>query len=338
LTTPSFNRSQQSLYYRIITLWVLNEALLGGIIHGLRIPVSGLVIGSVAVICITLIAWYHPAKGAIIKATIIVAIFKMMLSPQAPLPAYFAVFFQGILGELFFSNRKWFKLSCFLLAVLALLESGLQRIITLTIIYGKDLWTALDQFINGFIQTNDTEYSYFIIAWYLLFHIIAGVIVGLWAGLLPQRIILWKHTYGRFLILKPGTNSAFAIPLKKNKWKKGMLLIWIVLILIYVQSTYKIGPALLPPSIVWRLILRSVIIVFAWYFLISPLLKFLLNKWLQKQQTKSQEHLKAVMNLLPAFQELVAQSWKLSAEKRGYLRLRLCCIIILVNTFSSPIE
>jgi len=51
------------LYYRLIALWALAEALLGGIIHGLRIPVSGLVVGSCAVICICLIAWYAPAKG-----------------------------------------------------------------------------------------------------------------------------------------------------------------------------------------------------------------------------------------------------------------------------------
>src|SRR5215510_10131541 len=92
------------VYYRIIALWVLAEAMLGGIIFALKLPVSGLVVGSCAVICICLIGFYSPARGAIIKATIIVAIFKMMLSPQAPILAYAAVFFQGILGELLFLN------------------------------------------------------------------------------------------------------------------------------------------------------------------------------------------------------------------------------------------
>src|SRR3954468_19918714 len=94
------------VYFRLIALWVVCEALLGGIIHGLKLPVSGLVVGSSAVICISLMAYYVPVRGSILKATIIVAVFKMMLSPQAPLPAYFAVFFQGLLGELLFLNRK----------------------------------------------------------------------------------------------------------------------------------------------------------------------------------------------------------------------------------------
>ena len=64
---------QSLIFYRLIALWALSEAMLGGIIHGLRIPVSGLIVGSCAVICICLIAWYVPKKGSILKATIIVA-------------------------------------------------------------------------------------------------------------------------------------------------------------------------------------------------------------------------------------------------------------------------
>ena len=62
----------QHTYYRLVALWVLCEAMLGGIIHGFKIPVSGLVVGSCAIACISLIAWYAPAKGAILKATLIV--------------------------------------------------------------------------------------------------------------------------------------------------------------------------------------------------------------------------------------------------------------------------
>src|SRR4030095_14723436 len=108
---------QSLIFYRLIALWALSEAMLGGIIHGLKIPVSGLVVGSCAVICICLIAYYIPSKGSIIKATVIVAIFKMMLSPQAPPPAYIAVFFQGLMGELLFWNRKYFRLFCVILAL-----------------------------------------------------------------------------------------------------------------------------------------------------------------------------------------------------------------------------
>src|ERR1700741_1919680 len=166
----SINRS---IYYRLVALWGLCEAMLGGIIHGLKIPISGLVVGSCAILCICLIAFYVPVKGVIIKATIIVAIFKMMLSPQAPPPAYIAVFFQGLLGELLFWNKRYYAVSCMILAVLGLLESGLQRILVLTIVYGNDLWTVINNFINGLTkQKVPTNYSLLIGGGYVLLHLI----------------------------------------------------------------------------------------------------------------------------------------------------------------------
>ena len=57
--------SAGSVYFKLTALWVLCEAMLGGMIHGLKIPVSGLLVGSCAVVCICLLAWYVPARGTI---------------------------------------------------------------------------------------------------------------------------------------------------------------------------------------------------------------------------------------------------------------------------------
>src|ERR1700722_18894783 len=137
------------VYYRLIALWILCETMLGGVIHGAKIPAAGLILGSCAIICISLIAYHVPSKGSILKATLIVAIFKMMLSPQAPPTAYIAVFFQGLMGEALFWNKKIYSVSCLFFGILVLLESGLQRMLVLTILYGKDLWQAINTFING---------------------------------------------------------------------------------------------------------------------------------------------------------------------------------------------
>ena len=329
-TTPSF------IYYRLIALWVLCEALLGSIIFTFRIPVSGLVIGSCAVVCISLLAWYVPTKGAIIKATIIVAIFKMMLSPQAPPPAYIAVFFQGLMGELLFWNRKYFRMFCIVLALLAMVESAFQRVVSITIIYGNDFWTA----VNGFLKKltgseNLTDYSFFIIFCYVLIHIIAGLVLGSWIGFLPQRIQLM----GAFQKQYPVETNDTAIHIPERKRKKTirllLFIVWIVLLAIYIQSFFKIGTALLPSDMILRILIRSVIIVLTWYFLLSPVLKQLLHKWLQQKKQQSAEQIQQVLNLLPSTQGLVTRSWQLAAEKKGWKRIILCCKIILANTFYS---
>jgi ABC-type thiamin/hydroxymethylpyrimidine transport system permease subunit len=265
----------KQIYYRLIALWVLCEAMLGGIIHGLKIPVSGLFVGSCAVVCICLIAWYVPQKGAILKATIIVAIFKMMLSPQAPPPAYIAVFFQGLMGELLFlQNRKMFKLSCILLAVLALLESGLQRILVLTIVYGNDLWKVINDFINGLTkQKIATNYSLLIGSSYVVLHLATGLFVGWWTSLLPGRIERWKKE-GKYKmeISDVQATTLPAVIKKRKRLRTGLFITWIILIALYVQSYCNIGKPLLPSHIALKIFIRSLIIVLGWIFVIGPLL------------------------------------------------------------------
>jgi ABC-type thiamin/hydroxymethylpyrimidine transport system permease subunit len=319
--TASASPAAGSVYYRLIALWVLCEAMLGGVIHAARIPVSGLIVGSCAVTCICLIAYYVPAGGAIIKATIIVAIFKMMLSPQSPLPAYFAVFFQGLTGELLFVNRKFYRLSCLLLSVLALVESGLQRIVVLTIVYGNNFWKAVNTFLNDLAgQKEFTNYSLMLGSGYVFIHILAGLAVGWWAGIIPSKVAKWKkllpENYG-----EPDSHEKiiFAVKRKKRKWlKKGVLVIWIILVLLYLQSHFRIGEPVLPSSLPLQILLRSVIVILAWYFVVSPALTWLLKNWLQKKQEGSQREIGAVSHLLPEMQQMIAKSWMKSAvEKKG---------------------
>ena len=326
----------KQFYYRLIALWVLCEAMLGGIIHGFKIPVSGLVVGSCAIVCICLIAWYVPNKGAIIKATIIVAIFKMILSPQAPPPAYIAVFFQGLLGEALFWNRRFYRLSCILLAVLSLLESGLQRILMLTIVYGNDLWKVVNNFINGLTkQKLSTNYSLWIGGGYAALHFIAGILVGWWASLLPKRIEKWSKEEKYSIITEETATIILPVATKKKKRVKiGLFIIWILLIGLYVQSYFKIGTPLLPSHISLKILLRSLIIVLGWIFIIGPLLTQLLHWWLKKKQTKSQQDVQEVLRLLPAMQQLIAQSWKQSSANKGWKKISTWSKMVLVNALS----
>ena len=327
----------KQIYYRLIALWVLCEAMLGGIIHGFKIPVSGLVVGSCAIVCICLLAWYIPNKGAILKATIIVAIFKMMLSPQAPPPAYIAVFFQGLLGEALFWNRKFYRISCILLAVLGLLESGLQRILMLTIVYGNDLWKVVNNFFNGLTkQKQTTNYSLLIGGGYVALHFITGIIIGWWASLLPKRIEKWKTGNQYTIIIDNSTGISLPEKQKKKKgFKKLLFVIWLLLIALYVQSYFKIGTPVLPAHISLKILLRSLIIVLGWMFIIGPILTKLLHNWLKKKQSQSQQDIQQVLELLPATQQLIAKSWKLSSTDKGLKRIRTWSKIVLVNAMNS---
>lgn len=326
--------STSGIYYRLVALWALCEALLGGIIHGLRIPVSGITVGSCAVVCISLIAYYNPAKGSILKATLLVAIFKMMLSPQAPLPAYFAVFFQGLLGEALFWRRKFYPLVCILFAVLALLESGLQRIVVLTLVYGNDLWKAFNEFLNGLTgQSTRTNYSLWIAGAYVFLHLLVGLLVGYWAGKLPRQLDDMKNKYA---LPVPVENPANVHTANRKRFrKKGLIVIWLILLILYLQSEFGATPWL-PAHISVRIFIRSIVIILTWYLLISPLMKSWLNNWLQKKQAGLRSEINVILGLLPKTESLMRSAWENSNSKKGIGRFILFGKIALVNSLTEP--
>jgi hypothetical protein len=338
--------NQKQIYYRLIALWAVCEGVLGGIIHGFNLPISGLIIGGSAVILISLIAYYVPSKGSIIKATILVAIFKMMLSPHSPLPAYFAVFFQGIAGELIFfllnatspSRNKYFKVLCIVFAAIALVESGVQRIITMTIIYGIDFWKAVNDFISNLAgQQSVTNYSLYITAGYVALHLVAGIFIGWLSGNIPINIKQWRtDDQFKFLLQHETLTSVNHIRNarsgKKSRWKTGLRIVWIILLILFIQSEFKIGAPLLSSDEVLHILIRSFIILLTWYFLVSPLMLLLMKKWLAKQQSKSQSTINEILLLIPSTKLLLEKSWEYSSDKKGFRRLNKFLKIVLTNS------
>lgn len=325
----------KQIYYRLIALWVLCEAVLGGLMHAVKIPFTGVFVSSGAVICICLIAYYVPVKGAILRATIIVAIFKMMLSPHTPPAAYIAVFFQGLMGQLLFFNLRFFSLSCILLAVFALVESAIQRIIVLTVLYGNNFWNALNEFIRKLTGANTvTNYSLAVATGYIMLHAFIGMIVGVIAGSIVWQSESWSILHEEYLI--PHTDEQFTlkpgIDKKKKKIRYLFVFIWIALIILFLQSYLHIGKPLIPSQVSLQIILRSLLIVLTWYFLLNSLLSTFIRKWLHRQQIRSQSDIGQVVLMLPSAKYIFLKSWQLSSASKGWKRISVFCKIVLVNT------
>ena len=326
----------KQIYYRLIALWVVCESVIGGIIHGFKLPFSGLIVGSSAVVCISLIAFYVPVKGAILKATIIVAIFKMTLSPQTPPTAYIAVFFQGMMGQILFYNLRHYKLSCMLLGVFALVESALQRIIVLTLLYGATFWKAINEFISKLTnQKQITNYSLLITGGYILLHVFFGLLVGSFAARLVKRSEKWKMLHNDFIIHFHDDIDTTA-PEKKTSSKKKVkiffIFIWIALIILFLQSFLHIGKPIIPLQVSLQIILRSLLIILTWHFLVSPLLIRWMRKWLSAQHSKFNNDINNILIILPSTKYIFLKSWKFSSIAKGWKRIPFFCKILLLNT------
>ena len=333
LSTRYFDKQ---LYYRLIAVWVIFEGLIGGIIFGLKIPVSGLIVGSGAITCISLIAYYFPEKGAVIKATILVAIFKMILSPHTPPMAYIAVMFQGLLGELLFWNRRWFSISCWLFASIAMAESAVQRILVLLILYGKNFWMAVnDSIAKIFHNTTVGNFTLWLAAFYILFHILVGWIIVWVIFKLIREAKTWQTTLPDYIfpVNNREENIIDHISSGKKPYKKYLYpLIGLLSILILLAGNIGTLTQMQEGHFIIVVITRAIFIMLTWYFLLMPLFKKIINRLLDKEKIKQHKDIAAILLLLPATKSLISKSWKFTAGQSKLSRVTSCCKIILANS------
>jgi len=343
----NLNKTETQFYYHLIALWAVCEGMLGGIIHGLNLPISGLIVGGAAVIIISLIGFYFPKRGAILQATLFVCIFKMMLSPHSPIPAYIAVGFQGLTGEFFFivlpsvlktGVRNIFRVCCTVFAAMALTESGVQRIFTLTIIYGKQFWEAVDTFISGITGTEElTRYSYYVAGAYVLLHLLAGIVIGKIAGNIPYNIKKWRHELN--ISVRDFEQFTYVVPRKpKRRLRNGLLVVWVLLLIIFLQSVLTSGEPLVQEGTILNIIVRSVLIILTWHFIVSPVVTYFLKRWLRKQSERKTTAVHEIRTLIPATQNLFGVCWQASQGKRGMKRLMLFMKLVLVSSIDAQYD
>ncbi|MCX8011357.1 MAG: hypothetical protein N3A61_09405, partial [Ignavibacteria bacterium] len=327
-----FEENKNLAIARVTAIWGFCESALGGILHALKIPFTGLFIGSSAVLFISLIALLSDKRMTILKSTFIVLVIKGVVSPYTPISAFIAVFIQGFLGEILFFNKNFFKLSAFVLGFISLLYSAFQKIFVLTIIFGVTLWKSLDDFFNFvlkqlplFSDTAQLQFSYLIIGIYTSIHLVAGIAVGIWAGRLPRW--LNKNLDENNEIPTQLTGKLLDInnkPHKRKKWwqkKSGKLLFAFFLLMIVLSYFFpEFGKDKLSQILI--MILRAVSILIIWYYFISPILLKIVKVFLKKKQNSYSKEVQEAIELFPHFKVVINYVWSSVAEFKGYTKLK----------------
>ncbi|HKI79072.1 MAG TPA: hypothetical protein VKA26_11075 [Ignavibacteriaceae bacterium] len=301
--------------------------------HLFSIPFSGALLTGFAVIIISVIAYFSESKWEILKSTLIVIIVKLAVSPHTPATAYLAVFLQGLLGEFLFLSKRFFKISSMMFGIFAMLFTAIQRIIILTIVFGNTLWNSIDIYsshiINRIYSNPGSEVihlSYYIIGIYISLHFLLGLIAGYWAGKMPVWIIELNKS-GRYskMELEFDEPSLPDIKKGKKKWwmKKSFQILFLLVLALVIFSYYE-------PSIgkdvginLLTMLLRSLIILFIWYSLISPAVTKILNNFLNKRKIVYIDRVDNILNTLPQLKKTAEISWQLSMKEKGAKRLKI---------------
>ena len=327
MKTENINLSKvqkQVALQRLTALWAFTESGLGGIMHALQIPFTGLLVGGMAVIMISMIAKIgeHDYKQ-ILKSALIVLIVKAMVSPHTPFPAYIAVSFQALLGYGLFRLFKVNFLSIILLSTIAMLESAIQKLLTLTLFFGKSLWVAMDSLVEfaasqfGFTATNG---SYWIAGIYLLLYITGGFFIA-WLAIRTITSFYSSTTVLSFDALPVIDHNLIKAKMnsRKNNFKKIGIMIFLMLllsaILYFFAKDTKQGWLAVVKTTSWTL---SAILI--WYMLIGPLFTKAIQKFLHKKESRYSDEVLKTLSFLPVLKKLTAIVWKQSKLRNGKKR------------------
>ncbi|MCB9211776.1 MAG: hypothetical protein H6609_20635 [Ignavibacteriales bacterium] len=314
---------------------------MGGILHILKIPFTGLFIGGSAVIFITLLAHFSDSRKVIFKSTLKVILVKFVVSPYSPINAYFAVLLQSLLGWLLF-YRGFNKISPVVLGFFSTLFSGFQKIFILTLVFGMTFWESIDiffQFIVEQLLPNSQSFdqislSYAIIGLYITLHLIGGLIAGIYASKLPARLLM--HNDEKINVMSNNISDFVnSIPTKKKRkkwWNKpsSIALLVFFLLLIVISLLFDQVENNLATNVL-TMLLRSILIIVIWYYFISPLLLKFINKYLTKKKKRHAKEIETIVQIFPHIKSIIKYSWNETREIRGIKRLFIFFDNVLIH-------
>lgn len=337
-----------SMVQRLTALWALSEAAFGGVLHAFQVPFTGLFINASAIIFITLIAYYSRDKSALIKATLVVLIVKATVSPHTPLNAYFAVTMQGMLGLLLFRSLKYFTVSAVVLGVITMFQSALQRIIVLTIIFGKNLWDSIDIFGNylvdqmTFLNLNnaDLNFSLWLILGYIIIHLIAGILVGIFSSKIPGWVnneMKENHDFSSVITNKIKEQSKSNRRRKNRFLRPGsiaiIMLALFIIILTYVFPQFNDSQG----KMAIIMIVRSFVIMLLWYTIAGPLLRKIYYRYLANKKSKYTKEVEQSVRIMPLLKVMVVNSWAASKNYPGLSKFKRFITLLIVTLFTVEI-
>jgi hypothetical protein len=295
-------------FYRLIALWVLAETFLGGLLHAFRIPLAGVFIACFSALFISLIYTTTGSSKKVIHATLIVLVFKMLLSPHAPLGAFLSVALQGVIGASILKLIPSQKAGRMLVTVFAYLQSATMKLLSLTIIFGMGFWDALDEFMLSIV-----DYFPFLatvlsaknlVLSYLGIYLVTGIIAGWMIG----KVALNTK---RSLVISDGVPITMGAKNKRKinfEWSLIILLVMIYFIPFIPESFRDMS-------------LRAAVILTAWQLVLGPMVKKALFAFLGNKKSGLLREINLIEGILPEMRNNLKVSWREASGQKIFQRI-----------------
>jgi hypothetical protein len=177
-----------------------------------------------------------------------------------------------------------------------MLESAIQKLLVLTLIFGKSWLYALDAYFESVVSifglSPDAKGSQMVVGGYLGLYVLWGIVLGVWVYFLPRQLADRQEHYTHIV-----AEAADNLPAKSPRKRRNSMLFGIGLALLFVMSYFFLsgqntsGKAL-------TVLLRTACIVMLWMWVVLPLWSRMMKNWLQKQTDKRQD-IAEVLGFMP---------------------------------------
>ena len=310
--------------------------------HAFGSPFTGIFVGGISILLITLIALYSKhIWTTLFKALCIVLLVKLSVSPHSPVTAYLAVSFQAVFGAIVFSVFSVRTVPIMLLGAVTFLESAMQKLLVLTILYGESLWNAIDvygawvsdklTFLPGTLSAST------LMALFISLYLVAGIFTGL---LIIRTITLINGINGSDVERIPESIYVGESLKGKSFLPKKVLLFWGIAIFVITIPMLFFETKLGGIEKGVYILARSLLILFLWYVIVGPLLLKGLNSLLSKSRNQYKADVQNTLELFPYLRGIIQHAWHDTQLLKGRSRVHhfLAKSIVYSIHFKVPKE
>jgi len=329
---------------RIILTWAFAEVALGGLLHALRIPFTGITVGSASVLCLCLLGFSVTRPREIFQGLAIVLAVKAAVTPHAPAGAFLAVAFQGLAAWCLFRFIGRTAVACVLLGALALVQSALQKLIFMTLLYGLSLWQAVDMLTASALKffgihlAEGADPSKWLIISYLVLHLLVGLVVGLIGARLPAWIQEGRKDSALSQVLEAGRGKPAVGPTGRSPHIRRKRLLRRAAGLILAAITVGIvigldGPGQSPARQAAIVLLRVAAVALLYLFLIAPLVRIGMRHFTRRETASRPRRISKILEELPRLRPMALEAWKLTKATRAKQPFRILRLFLAAVLF-----
>jgi len=170
------------------TFWGLLEASLGSVLHALRIPFSGSILSALGLIILLTARRINNVRGTTFLMGLIAGTIKVLGFATVKLGPLVGIIMEGVIVEMIMSGLgigiPGFLLSGFLVGLYPIV----QTVVTKSILFGANFVPVILDTAQGFSESVGLSLGWWILALYLLIHVMFGLTTAVSAWLIQKRI------------------------------------------------------------------------------------------------------------------------------------------------------